>query len=132
MKNESCPRSEFQERRLPFLEGFEVARLVVGPLVLPAAVQDADPLEGQSAEGGVTGHAPLPGALVEGPGPERLTDGAGRPLDEGLSQKRVAGVAPVDGALVAAAFGDGRHAGEALKRVRRWEAVALFTESRQE
>ena len=66
--------------------------------------------------------------LVEGASPERVRDGAGDPLDEGLAKEGRARPAPVDPVLVAAAFGDGRDAGVLLEGGGVGEALALLAE----
>ena len=55
---------------MAFLEGHQVSGFVVGLSVDPAAVQDADPLEGEGAQCGLMRAATLVIALVEGLGPE--------------------------------------------------------------
>jgi hypothetical protein len=82
---------EFEQGRLAFLEGGEVAGLVVWGPVGPAAKEDADPLEGQGADGGVVGRALGSVAVVKSAGPEGVGDGARSPLDEGLPEEGWAG-----------------------------------------
>jgi len=74
-----------EDRGLALLEGHEVAGLVVGLAVVPAAPEDANPFEGQGAQDGLVGDAFGPAALVESLGPEAMGDGLAGPLDEGLS-----------------------------------------------
>jgi hypothetical protein len=69
------------------LEGHEVAGFVVGHAVEPAAVQDADPLEGQGTQGGLVSCTASAEGFIEGFGPEGARDGLGRPLDEGLADE---------------------------------------------
>ena len=92
---------------MAFLESEQIARLIVGDAVDPAAVEDADPLESESAKGGLVLHAASLTPGVEGVGPEGARDGLSDPLAEGLAEEGGALVAPVDGGFVAAAFGDG-------------------------
>jgi hypothetical protein len=87
------------------LQSQQVARLVVVDTVGPAAVEDADPLEGESAKGSLVLHATSSAAGVEGVGPEGARDGLANPLDEGLAEEGGAPIAPVYRGLVAAALG---------------------------
>lgn len=73
-------------------------------------------------------HAASLATSVEGVGPERAWDGLPDPFDEGLAQEGGAAIAPVDGGLVAAAFGDGRHASILLERGGVGEALSAFAE----
>ena len=90
-----------------FSEGREVTGFVVRDAVNPAAPEDADPLEGKSADGGIVGSTFFAVALVESIGPEGSRDGLFRPLDERLADERRAREAPVDPGVVAASLGDG-------------------------
>ena len=113
-------------------KGQQIARLIVRNAVDPAAVEDADPLEGESAEGGLVVHAASLAPGVEGVGPEGARDGLPDPLDEGLSEEGGALIAPVDPGLVAAAFGDGGDAGVLLERGGVWEALAALAEGHEQ
>jgi len=62
---------ELEERGLTFLKGGKVEGFVVGRSVDPATKEDANPFEGEGADGGVVGRALGAVALVEGPRPER-------------------------------------------------------------
>ena len=95
-------------------------------------MEDEDPLEGESAEGGLLAHAARATAFVECLCPEGSRDGLSDPFDEGLAQKRGAGPAPMHPGLVAAAFGDGRDAGVLLKCGGVREALAALTESNEQ
>lgn len=57
---------EFGEGALGFGEGLGVGLIVVGLAVFPHAEQDADPLEGEGAEGGVASGARSEFSFVEG------------------------------------------------------------------
>ena len=56
----------FEERGTAFLQGHEVAGFVVWDALEPAAVQDADPFEGQRAQGRLVACAASSACLVEG------------------------------------------------------------------
>jgi hypothetical protein len=123
---------DLQERCLALAKGHQIARLIVRDAVDPAAEEDANPLEGEGAEGGLVLHAASLAACVEGVGPEGARDGLPNPLDEGLSEEGGALIAPVDGGLVAAAFGDGGDAGVLLERGGIWEALTALAEGDEE
>ena len=55
---------------MALLQGHEVAGFVVGLAVVPAAPEDANPLESEGAQDGLVMNARGPSALVEGLGPE--------------------------------------------------------------
>lgn len=80
---------------MTLLKSHQVAGLVVGSAVDPATIEDANPLEGQGAQGGLMAHAASAAGVVEGLGPERSRYGLPDPLDEGLTQEGGAGPAPV-------------------------------------
>src|SRR5712691_2338962 len=116
----------FKQRRAAALQRVEVGRLVVGGTRLPAAVKNADPLEGQGPHCSLMG-ASL-GALLTiiGAGPEGLVNRLRRPFHKCLPQERGAPPAPVYPATVAAALGDRSDAGILLELVGAGEALALF------
>src|SRR6185295_6194021 len=93
---------------MALLEGHQVTGFIVRLALDPAAMEDADPLEGESTKRCLMGAATLAVALVECFGPEGARDGLPYPLDEGLALESGAREAPVDPALVAAALGDRR------------------------
>ena len=111
---------------MALLESEEVARFVVGGAVDPAAKEDADPLEGQGADGGVVGGALGAVAVVEGACPEGAPDGLSGPLDEGLAKELGTGPAPVDPVFVATALGE-----TGAMPVSIWRAAALGKRSRR-
>src|SRR5215831_20088737 len=86
--------SEPQRRTVP-LEGFQVNLLVVRCAVLPATVEDPDPLGGQGTNGGVVVRATLPLLLVVSPRPERLLAGGGGEFVEGWAHELRAGHPPM-------------------------------------
>ena len=113
---------------MALLESEEVTSLIVVDAVGPAAMQDSDPLEGESTEGGLMVHASSLATSVKGVGPEGARNGLPDPFDEGLAEEGGAAIAPVDGGLVATAFGDRRHAGVLLQRGGVGEALTALAE----
>jgi hypothetical protein len=70
-------------RLFPFpacLELLQVAGFVVGLAVFPAAEEDADPFEGQGADGGVVAVSAAAEVVVEGRGPGTLDRGGPAPI----------------------------------------------------
>ena len=102
------------QRRAVALEGFQINLLIVRRAVLPAAVEDPDPLVGQGTNGSVVAHAPLPLLLIVGPCPERLPAGSSGKFVEGLAHELGTGQAPMHPLLLAALLGDRSYAGEFL------------------
>src|SRR5688572_15001074 len=78
---------DLQERCLALLKSQQIARLVVRNAVDPAAVEDADPFEGEGSESGLVLHAASLAAGVEGVRPKGARDGLAHPLDEGLAEE---------------------------------------------
>jgi hypothetical protein len=117
---------------MALLKSEQITRLIVRHAVDPAAVEDADPLEGESAESGLVPHAASLASGVEGAGPEGARDGLAHPFDEGLAEEGGTLIAPVDEGLVAAAFGDGGDAGVLLDRGGVWEALTALAEGDEE
>jgi len=123
---------KLEKGRLALLKCEEVSGFVVGSVVCPAAVEDANPLEGEGAQSGLVAHAAGATAVVEGFRPERARDGLSNPLDEALADEGGAAPAPVDPSLVAAAFGDWGDAGVLLKCGGVWEAFPALAEGDEE
>lgn len=117
---------------MAFLERGEVARFLVGDAVDPAAKENSNPLECKGANGGVVGGSLCPVALIEGPSPEGLGNGAGGPFDEGLTKEFGAGPAPVDPVALATTLGNWRDPCELLKSRGGGESVALFAKGSEE
>ena len=113
---------------MALLQSHQVARFVVGRAVEPAAMENPDPHEGQSAQSGLVTHAAGATALVESLGPVRAWNGLPDPLDEGLAQEGGARVTPVDPGLLAAAFGYRRDSCVLLKRGSVRKAFAPLSE----
>src|SRR5215831_20679004 len=105
--------SKPQRRTVP-LEGLQVNLLVVRGAVLPAAVEDSDPLVGERANGGVMVRATLPLLLVVGPCPERLLAGGRGEFMEALAHELGASHPPMHPLRLAAFLGHWSHAGEFL------------------
>src|SRR5687768_17127649 len=87
-------------------------------------MQDANPLECESTQGGLVGAAARAVAFVECLRPEGARDGLTDPLDEALSLEGGASGAPVDRSGVSAALGDGGDTDKLLQRGGVWEALA--------
>lgn len=117
---------------MALLKSHEVAGFIVRFALDPAAMEDADPLEGESAKRGLMGTATLAVALVEGFGPEGARDGLADPLDEGLALEGRAVETPVDPALVATTLGNGRDADVLLEACCVGESLASFTEGNEQ
>lgn len=117
---------------MTLLESHQVTRLVVGDVVDPAAIQDADPLEGERPERCLMASPASAAALVESFRPERAEDGLANQLDEGLTEELGAEEAPVDPTFVAAALGDGRDADVLLYGGGVREALAALAEGSEQ
>src|SRR5210317_1405320 len=85
------------------------SRLVVWGPGLPTTVEDADPLERQSAYSGLVGTAFIALLSIVSAGPERLVDRLSGPLDKGLSQEGRALPSPMDPMLLTAPLGHRRN-----------------------
>src|SRR5271167_757637 len=104
----------FQQRRTPTFERLQVNLLVIGCTVFPATVKDANPLEGQGADGGVVFGPLLDLLFIIGAGPRRPTAGMGGELVKALAQEFGAGPPPMHPARLAAFLRDRSDAGELL------------------
>src|SRR5207245_8767819 len=120
-------RREPQGRMAP-LEGPQVKRFVVGGTGFPAAIENANPLVGQGANGGMVRNAVLPLLLVISRRPERLFSGRIREFVKGLAQELGTGPAPVHPAHLAARRSDGSDARELLNLFGALIAVAVSAE----
>jgi len=89
-----------------FAQSVEVGGFMVGGAVCPTAMEDANPFEGEGADGGMVFLAAFDLLLVEGASPDAVTGGVVCELMEGLSQEGGTGPSPVYPGGVAAAFGD--------------------------
>ena len=72
---------------MAFGESLLVEGVVVGGVVLPAAVEDAEPFEGEGADGDVAGFAAGALAVIEVVGPLAAGDGVGGPFVHGLADE---------------------------------------------
>src|SRR5262245_59434746 len=95
-------------------------------------MEDADPLECECPQGGVSRRALGPVALVERAGPEGARDRLGSPFDEGLAEELGAGVAPMNDARVAAALGHRSDARISLQCSGVREALSAFAKRGKE
>ena len=95
---------------------------------LPAAIQDANPLERQRTHCGLMRATFVALLAIVGACPERFVDGLAGPFDKSLAHKGWTLPAPMDPTLLATAFGDGRNAGVFLQLVGVLEASAVLPE----
>ena len=101
------------------VEGGLVAVVVVGFSVFPHLEEDADPFEGEGADGGVVFHAGGFFALVKGFGPGAPASGVVGEFVEGLLEELGAGAARLDRLGLAAVLGDGNSlAGKVANRAK--------------
>src|SRR3982751_4648464 len=108
-------QSNFHRFRLnPFLEGRSIAGLLVGDAVLPAAENDAHPLERKSSYGSVVRLVAFPLLIVKGSRPLRFPGRHPGPFVKGLAQKLRTGPPPVHPFPFATAFRDRSDTGIAL------------------
>ena len=113
-------------------QGVEIRRFVVGGARLPAAIEDADPLQCQGAGCGLMRLASGSLLGIVGTCPEGMADGFAGPFHEGLAQELRALEAPVDPACVPARFGDRRNARILLEVSGGRVAVALLAKRHEE
>src|SRR5260370_18333908 len=101
-RQDRLPRHpEVRDRwRTAISQRVEVDGLIVRCSRLPAAVQDADPLERQGSHGDLAGAALRALLPVVGARPERPADRLASPLDERLPQEFRTLQSPVDPALL--------------------------------
>ncbi len=99
---------------------------------MPAAVKNADPLEGQRTYRGLVGAALVALLPIVETSPEGFVNGLAGPFHKGLPDKRRALPAPVHPTLLATAFRDGCNAGVLLEFIGAHEALALFAEGREQ
>ena len=92
---------------------------------MPALPDDADPLEGQGADGGVMLFAFGALLVVVGAGLERVLDRLGGKLMKSLAQELGTEVAPTNAELFAAALDEGSDPSEAQEFIRRLPATAV-------
>ena len=100
----------------------------VGGVRFPEAKDDADPFEGQGADGGLVLAAGGPFLLVEGGGPAAPPAGLVGELVEGLSEEFWTGITATDVAGLAALPRDRGDAAVALNFLGGREAIAVGSE----
>src|SRR6516225_1141631 len=91
-----------QQRRTMTLERLQINLFVLGLLVLPATVEDANPLESQGADGSVVFGPLLNLLLIIGARPRRPAARRGGELVKSLAQELGAGPAPMHPVRLAA------------------------------
>ena len=109
-------------------EGLGVGLIVVGLTVFPHAEEDADPFEGEGAEGGVAAGARGAFGFVEGFGPGAPASGVVGEFVEGLPEKLGTGAAGLDRLRLPALLGDGCDTGLVLEFLGRLVALAVGAE----
>ena len=72
---------------MTLLQGLDITDLVISLAILPAAEQNADPLEGEGSRGRMMPHSAIPLLLIELPCPVRFGDRVGGKLVERLAQE---------------------------------------------
>ena len=82
-------------------QGHQIPGFIVRFAILPAAPEDAYPLECQGTDSHLVGFSFLPLGLVKGPRPEGKAYGLVGPFDESLSQELRTTVTPMHPGLVA-------------------------------
>jgi len=121
-------RQEGKERCVFAAECLEVALLTVSGAGFPAPKQDADPLEGQAAQGGMMAFARGPLLKVEGSRPGGAFGGTGREFMKGLQEELGTSPTTMDDAPSAALLRDGRDARKRLQLAGRLEPLAIGAE----
>src|ERR1700674_2177400 len=109
-------QTEFHRvRRSVFLQSQNVACLIIGDAVLPAAEEDAEPFERKGSHGTVVRLVSFALLVIKGPRPSRFSGRQPGPFVKRLAQELRTGPAPVHPFLLAATLGDRRNAGIALE-----------------
>jgi hypothetical protein len=121
-----------QQRRAPTTERLQITLFVIGRTVFPTTVKDANPLEGQGAEGGVMFGPLLDLLFIIGAGPRRPTAGVGGELVKALAQELGTGPPPMHPARLATLLRDGGDAGELLHFTGLLIALAVGAEGGQQ
>src|SRR5215831_13538634 len=114
------------------MERLEIGGLIVRGAILPTAIENADPFEGQGAHGCLVCFALVALLLVIDLGPEGMPDRFRRPLYKRLSQECRTLQPPVDPGFLATAFRDRRNPRIFLEFCGRGIAFALFAKSHEE
>ena len=114
------------------MERMERDGFIVRGSILPTPKEHADPLERQSAPGGLVGFARVAVRLGVNACPEGMPDRCSGPLHEGLAEEGRTREAPVDPGLLAAPFCHRRDARALLECSGGRRAFALCTEGDEE
>jgi hypothetical protein len=114
------------------MECLEIGRLLVWEAVLPTAVEDADPFEGQGAHRRLVRFPLVALLLVIDLCPEGMPDRFCGPFHERLAEERRTLQAPVDPGFLATAFRDRCDARIFLEFRGGGEAFPLFAEGHEE
>ena len=113
------------------MQGIEIAILRIRRLRLPATEQDANPFEGQGAQGGVVTFANGTLLEIEGFGPGGALTRAMGEFVERLQQKSRAGPAAMNVTLFAAPLRDRCDSGERLQLRRGLETLTVAAKGHQ-
>ena len=97
------------------MERLEIGRLIVREALLPTAIEDTDPCEGQGSHSRLVRFALVALLLVIDLCPEGMPDRFRGPLHEGLAEEGRTLEAPVDPAFLATPFRDRGNARELLQ-----------------
>jgi hypothetical protein len=114
------------------MECLEIGRLIVREALLPTAIEDTDPFEGQGADSRLVRFALVALLLVIDVCPERMPDRFCGPFHERLSEERRTLYTPVPPGFLATAFRDGCEARIFLEFLGRGDAFPLFAEGHEE
>ena len=114
------------------MERLEIGRLVVREALLPTAIEDTDPLEGQGSHSRLVRFALVALLLVIDLCPEGMPDRFRGPFHKRLSEERRTLQAPVHPGCLATAFRDRCDARIFLEFLGGGEAFSLFTEGHEE
>ena len=117
---------------MPFCKGLEIEGFLVGLIGLPAGENDADPLEGQGADGAVMGFAPLALTLIIASRPRRTLDALLGKFMESLADEFGPGKPSMNPKGFAAALDDRGDAGVFLKVRRVSPTRSIRTKPRQQ
>lgn len=124
-------RESLKEMGLASGERLEIDGFVVGSAIEPAAMKDANPLEGQRTDSGMMCFSTFDLEFIKGASPGGSAEGVMSELMEGLSEKGGASPSPMDPGGIAATLGDGGDAGVLLKVFREGETGAIGAEGGQ-
>ena len=106
--------------------------LVIGLVVDPTAIDNANPFESESADGGRVLETAAAHLVVVGASPGRVSDGLSGELVKGLSDEMGASQSSVDQTGFATFLGDRRNAGVGLQVGSRLPSGAVGAQSDQQ